>query len=88
MSQSKASNLAPRFGGGKGERGRARSPSGTNNPYKHYKQHPTDPNKVIYTDANGEKIEKPKPADFDKQRGSVDQETVEWLIPWWAWSKV
>lgn len=70
--------------GGKGERGKTASPQGTGNPYKHMKPHPTDPNKVIFTDPHtGKKVEKPKPAGFDQQGGSVLPDLLAWLIPWW-----
>ncbi len=51
--------------GGGGERGWAGSPYGTDNPFKHMKPHPTDPDKVIYKDPQtGKKIVKPKPPGF------------------------
>jgi RHS repeat-associated protein len=68
---------------GRGERGLTRSPMGTQNPYKHMKPHPTDPNKVIFKDpVTGKKIEKPKPPGFDQQKGSADTSLLEMLIPW------
>ena len=77
-----------KFGGpAKGERGRTGSPFGTSNPYKHMKQDPLNPNGVIYKDANGKTVRKPKPADFDavknKQRGEASTDLLESLIPWW-----
>lgn len=51
---------------GKGERGTTAKPSGTSNPFKHMKPHPTDPGKVIYKDPHtGKTTVKPKPAGFD-----------------------
>ena len=47
-----------------GERNRAASETGTSNPFKHMKPHPTDPTKVIVKDPNGKKIIKPKPPGF------------------------
>jgi hypothetical protein len=50
----------PNFG-----RGRTGHPSRTQNPFKHMRQHPTKPNKVIYKDPQtGKTIEKPKPPGF------------------------
>lgn len=49
----------------KGERGQMHDPEGTDNPWKHYKPHPTDPDKVIFKDPHtGKKIVKPRPPDF------------------------
>ena len=77
--------LAKFGGGGKGERGLTRSPSGTPNPYKHMKPHPTDPNKVIYKDpVTGKKIEKPKPPGYGQQSGIVDPGLLEGFLPWWV----
>lgn len=60
-----AEGLAKRGAGGKGERGYTGNSSGTNNPYKHMKPHPTDPNKVIQKDPQtGKKAVKPKPPGF------------------------
>ncbi len=57
-------------GKGKGERNFARSASGTNNQFKHYKPHPTNPNKVIFKDPRtGKKIVKPRPKGFPKKMG-------------------
>jgi hypothetical protein len=48
-----------------GERGFTR-PGGNDNPYKHCKEHPTDPTKIICKDPQtGKKYEKPKPSDWD-----------------------
>jgi hypothetical protein len=77
-------------GRGKGERGRTGSSKGTNDPYKHYEQDPTNPNRVISTDANGKDHYHKKPADFDelkkqgrkKQRGEALEELFDWLVPW------
>src|SRR5262249_15121916 len=45
----------------RGERGRTRSPSGTPNPNKHVKPHPTDPTKVIVKDPHtGKSHERPR----------------------------
>lgn len=50
---------------GKGERKQTAKPSGTPNPYKHMKLHPTDPTKVVVTNPHtGKKVTKPKPKDF------------------------
>jgi hypothetical protein len=52
---------------GKGERGATGGSSGkgTDNPYKHCKEDPTDPNYIICKDhQTGKKIRKPKPADW------------------------
>ena len=52
---------------GKGERKHTHSSSGTNNPYKHMRPHPTDPTKVIVRDPQtGKQIVKPKPPDYPK----------------------
>ena len=43
----------------KGERGRTAKPEGTNDPWKHYRPHPTDPTKIIFKDPHtGKKIVK------------------------------
>ncbi|MFK4049493.1 RHS repeat domain-containing protein [Acinetobacter venetianus] len=42
---------------------------GTNTPYKHCKNHPTDPGKIICKDPSGKKIIKPKPKDWPKSIG-------------------
>lgn len=59
--------IPPAMCGGrnKGERGRTRSPDGTNNPFKKYKPDPNDPTKVIYKDQNGKNQTKNKPPGFD-----------------------
>ena len=79
--------LARFSGPAKGERGRTASPNGTPNPYKHMKQDPNNPALVIYKDANGKTVRKPKPADFDavkkSQRGGALTGFLESLIPWW-----
>lgn len=52
---------------GRGERGATGGTSGkgTNNPYKHCRDHPTDPNKIICKDhQTGKTNEKKKPADW------------------------
>ena len=52
----------------KGERGKTRHESGTDNPYKKYRPHPTDSSKIRYKDPHTGKWKiKDKPADFDKQ---------------------
>jgi RHS repeat-associated protein len=48
-----------------GERNRTAKPSGTENPFKHMKPHPTDPKKVQTKDKDGKKVDKPKPQGFD-----------------------
>lgn len=51
----------------RGERGATggTSGAGTNNPYKHCRDHPTDPNKIICKDhQTGKTVEKKKPADW------------------------
>jgi RHS repeat-associated protein len=53
-------------GGGRGITGGS-SGRGTANKYKHCKNHPSDPKKIICVDkGTGKKIEKPKPADWPK----------------------
>ncbi|MCU0695996.1 MAG: RHS repeat-associated core domain-containing protein, partial [Myxococcaceae bacterium] len=52
--------------GGKGERGRTGKNTGTTNPWKHCRPHPTDPTKIICKDANGKWPVKPKPEGFDE----------------------
>jgi RHS repeat-associated protein len=55
---------------GRGERGATGGSSGkgTNNPYKHCRDHPTDPNKIICKDhQTGKTNEKKKPADWPKR---------------------
>jgi RHS repeat-associated protein len=57
---------------GRGERGSTGGSSGkgTDNPYKHCREHPTDPNKIICKDhQTGQKVEKKKPADWPSGRG-------------------
>ncbi|GLS04990.1 hypothetical protein GCM10007860_21390 [Chitiniphilus shinanonensis] len=77
-----------KFGGrAKGERNRTRTPDGTNNPWKHYKTDPKDPNFVIYKDVNGRTGRKRKPPGFDDQNGFVDPSIFEWLFPWWMISE-
>jgi len=52
---------------GRGERGATGGSSGkgTDNPYKHCRNHPTDPNKIICKDhQTGKTVEKKKPADW------------------------
>lgn len=52
--------------GRKGERGYTGKASGTKNPYKHMKPHPTKPDKVIVKDPQtGKKVVKPKPPGFN-----------------------
>ena len=52
-------------GKGKGERGRTARPDGTNNPNKHTKPHPTDPNKIRVKDPHtGKWRDKPKPPGY------------------------
>lgn len=53
-------------GGGKGERGRTGKNTGTSNPWKHCRPHPTDPTKIICRDANGKWPVKIKPEGFDE----------------------
>ncbi len=49
----------------KGERNWSKRPSGTKNPWKHYRPHPTNPNKVLYKDPQtGKDKIKPKPPGF------------------------
>ncbi len=68
----------PRGGkGGKGERNRTAKPTGTNNPYKHYKEHPTNPNLIITKDQNGKDVIKPKPADWDAYK--KNKQTRRWI---------
>ncbi|HEV6968649.1 RHS repeat-associated core domain-containing protein [Roseateles sp.] len=53
-----------------GERGATGGSSGqgTANPYKHCKDHPSDPTKIICTDhQTGKKVTKPKPKDWPKK---------------------
>jgi hypothetical protein len=58
-------NIDPEGLSPKGERGWSKKPSGTKDPWKHYKPHPTDPNKVIYKHPQtGKKIIKRKPPGF------------------------
>ena len=60
-------NRAESRANGKGERGKTAKPSGTDNPYKHTKPHPTDPGKIIQRDPHtGKQTVKPKPADYPK----------------------
>lgn len=51
------------------------------------KQDPLNPNTVIYKDANGKTVRKPKPADFDavksKQKGEILNDFLESMLPWW-----
>ncbi|WP_370978289.1 RHS repeat domain-containing protein [Agaribacterium sp. ZY112] len=71
--------LAKKGGGGKGERGFTGKASGSKNPFKHYKPHPTDPNKVIYKHPQtGKNIIKPKPAGFPGPK-------VPWAVPIIIW---
>lgn len=50
----------------KGERGQTAKESGTDNPFKHLKPHPSDPNKVVKKDPHtGKSLNKPKPPGFD-----------------------
>ncbi|MBC5768703.1 RHS repeat-associated core domain-containing protein [Ramlibacter albus] len=52
---------------GRGERGATGGSSGkgTNNPYKHCRNHPTDPDKILCKDhQTGKTVEKKKPADW------------------------
>ena len=53
----------------RGERGATGGAAGTrtNNPYKHCRNHPTDPNKIICRNhQTGKAVEKKKPADWPK----------------------
>ena len=59
--------MGKKGGNSKGERRKTRNPSGTNNPHKHLKPHPTRPDKVIFKDpVTGKKIIKPRPPGFVK----------------------
>jgi hypothetical protein len=50
----------------KGERGTTAKPSGTENPFKHMKPHPSDANRVRWRNPHtGKWIDKPKPPGFD-----------------------
>ena len=52
---------------GKGERGLTGTESGTDNPFKHMKPHPTDPTKVLVKDPRTGKLKtKAKPQGFDE----------------------
>jgi hypothetical protein len=54
-------------GRGRGERKQAAKPTGTDNPFKKMRPHPTKANMVLYTDPHtGKEVEKPKPAGFDE----------------------
>ena len=73
-------------GRGKGERGKAGKPSGTPNPWKHYKPHPTDPKKVIFKDPHtGKEIVKPKPPGFPapKQPPTPKPSKAPPYYDWW-----
>jgi len=45
---------------------------GTDNPYKHCKEDPTNPKMIICKDKDGKKIKKPKPWDWEKYKSECD----------------
>lgn len=57
--------MGKRGGGGKGERGRTGSNTGTSNPWKHCRPDPTDVTKILCKDSNGHWKRKAKPEGFD-----------------------
>jgi len=74
--------------GGKGERNHAARADGTPNPYKHMRQDPNNPKKVLIKNPQtGKWDSKNKPPGFDQQKGVSSQgfleKLAEFLIPWW-----
>lgn len=62
-----AMTLSMSSGQGKGERNKAKSSSGTDNPFKHMKPDPNNPKRVLEKDTHtGKQISKPKPEGFDE----------------------
>ena len=53
------------MGRGQRDRGQTAKEDGTDNPWKHYRPHPTNPTKIVTKDANGKKVTKDKPPGFD-----------------------
>lgn len=63
--------------GGRGERGATGGAGGQNsdNPYKHCRQHPTDPNKIeCKHHQTGKWISKPKPSDWPEDKSKAKSE--------------